>query len=114
MDTNKNLPSMPTPPPDVMGDPIAHLDWLEKNADGITEQDPRGNCISSCCCYWQTPPPVGSHLRHIGLGDGVVTHISQSSLDGVGVYVSAEFGSALRSFAFPYAFESGTVELLGE
>ena len=30
-----------------------------------------------------------------------MTHISQSSLDGVGVYVSAEFGSALRSFAFP-------------
>lgn len=43
-----------------------------------------------------------------------MTHISQSSLDGVGVYVSAEFGGALRSFAFPHAFESGTVELLSE
>ncbi len=43
-----------------------------------------------------------------------MTHIGQSSLDGVGVYVSAEFGSALRSFAFPHAFESGAVELLGE
>lgn len=42
METNKNLPSMPTPPPDVMDDPIALLDWLEKNADGITEQDPEG------------------------------------------------------------------------
>ena len=42
-----------------------------------------------------------------------MTHIGQSSLDGVGVYVSAEFGSALRSFAFPHAFESGIVELLG-
>lgn len=42
MDTNKNLPSMPTPPPDVMGDPIALLDCLEKNADGITEQDSKG------------------------------------------------------------------------
>ena len=40
--------------------------------------------------------------------------INQSSLDGVGVYIGAEFGSALRSFAFPHAFESGTVELLGK
>lgn len=60
------------------------------------------------------PAPVGSHLGHISLGDGVVTHIGQSSLDGVGVCVSAEFGSALRPFAFPHAFESGTVELLGK
>ena len=46
--------------------------------------------------------------------DGVATHVSQSSLDGVGVYVSAECRSASRSFAFPHAFESGAVELLGE
>ena len=45
MNTNKNLPSMPTPPPDVMGDPIALLDWLEKNADGITEQDSEGTAF---------------------------------------------------------------------
>ncbi|AZI16489.1 hypothetical protein [Bifidobacterium breve] len=45
METNKNLPSMPTPPPDVMDDPIALLDWLEKNADGITEQDPEGTAF---------------------------------------------------------------------
>lgn len=43
-----------------------------------------------------------------------MTHISKSSLDGVGVNASAEFGSTLRSFAFPHAFEGGTVELLGE
>lgn len=42
MNTNKNPPSMPTPPPDVMGDPIALPDCLEKNADGITEQDSKG------------------------------------------------------------------------
>lgn len=36
---------MPTPPPDVMDDPIALLDWLEKNADGITEQDPEGTAF---------------------------------------------------------------------
>ncbi|WP_394905131.1 hypothetical protein [Bifidobacterium breve] len=45
METNKNLPSMPTPPPDVMDDPIALLDWLEKNADGITEQGPEGTAF---------------------------------------------------------------------
>lgn len=28
--------------------------------------------------------------------DGVVTHISQSSLDGAGIYVSAGFGSAIE------------------
>lgn len=44
-DTNKNLPSMPTPPPDVMGDPIALLDCLEKNAGGITEQDSKGTAF---------------------------------------------------------------------
>ena len=43
-----------------------------------------------------------------------MTHISKSSLDGAGVSVSAEFGSALRSFAFPHAFESGAVEFLGK
>lgn len=105
---------MPTPPPDVMDDPIALLDWLEKNADGITEQDSEGTAFLHAVAIGKLRPPVGSHLRHISLGDDVVTHISQSSLDGVGVYVSAEFGSALRSFAFPHAFESGTVELLGE
>ena len=45
MDTNKNLPSMPTPPPDVMGDPTTLLDCLEKNADGITEQDSEGTAF---------------------------------------------------------------------
>ena len=114
VDINKNLPSMPTPPPDVMDDPIALLDWLEKNADGTIEQDSKETAFLHVVPIGETPPPVGSHLRHISLGDGVVTHISQSSLDGVGVYVSAEFGSASRSFAFPHAFESGTVELLGE
>lgn len=110
----ENLPFMPAPPPDVMDDPIALLDWLEKNAGGVTEQDFKGTSFLHVVPIGKTPPPVGSHLRHISLGDGVVTHISQSSLDGVSVYVSAEFGSASRSFAFPHAFESGTVELLGE
>lgn len=36
---------MPTPPPDVMGDPIALLDCLEKNAGGITEQDSKGTAF---------------------------------------------------------------------
>lgn len=36
---------MPTPPPDVMDDSIALLDWLEKNADGITEQDSEGTAF---------------------------------------------------------------------
>ncbi len=114
VNTHKSLSSLPTPPPDVMDDPIALLDWLEKNADGITEQDSKGTAFLHVVPIDKTPPPVGSHLRHISLGDGVVTHISQSSLDGVSVYVSAEFGNASRSFVFPHAFESGTVELLGE
>ena len=114
METNKNLPSMPTPPPDVMGDPIALLNCLEKNAGGITERDSKGTAFFQVVPIGKPRPPVVSHLRHIGLGDGVATHIGQSSLDGAGVYVSAEFRSALRSFAFPHAFESGTVELLGE
>ena len=104
---------MPTPPPDVKSNPIALLDCLEKNAGGITEQDSKGTAFLHVVPIGKPRPPVGSHLRHISLGDGVVTHIGQSSLDGVGVYVSAEFGSALRSFAFPHAFESGIVELLG-
>ncbi|WP_193228204.1 hypothetical protein [Collinsella aerofaciens] len=45
VDTDKNLPSMPTPPPDVMGDSIALLDCLEKNAGGITEQDSKGTAF---------------------------------------------------------------------
>ncbi len=28
-----------------MDDPIALLDWLEKNADGITEQGPEGTAF---------------------------------------------------------------------
>ena len=28
-----------------MDDPIALLDWLEKNANGITEQDPEGTAF---------------------------------------------------------------------
>lgn len=33
VNTKQNLPSMPMPPLDVMGDPIALLDWLENNAN---------------------------------------------------------------------------------
>lgn len=36
---------MPTQPPDVMGDPIALLDCLERNAGGITEQDSKGTAF---------------------------------------------------------------------
>ena len=45
MDTNKNLPSMPTASPDAMGDPIALLDCLEKNADGNTKQGSKGTAF---------------------------------------------------------------------
>ena len=92
---------MPTASPDVMGDPIALLDWLEKNADGITEQDAEGTAFLHVVPIGKTPPPVGGHPRLISLGDGVVTHIGQSSLGGAGVCVGTEFGSASRSFAFP-------------
>lgn len=112
-DAEEGLPTIPTPPPDVMDDPIALLDWLENNAGGNSGQDSSKASTLHVVPVGKTPPLVGSHLRHVSLGEGVVTHVSLSSFGGAGVYASAEFKDASRTFAFPHAFESGTVELLG-
>ena len=53
---------MPTPPPDVMDDPIALLDWLEKNADGITEQDPEGTVFLHAVAIGEPRPQLEAIL----------------------------------------------------
>ena len=68
MNTNKNLPSMPTPPPDVMGDPIALLDCLEKNAGGITEQDSKGTAFLHVVPIGKPRPQLEAILGISALG----------------------------------------------
>ena len=109
----KSLTSILTPPSDVMGDPIALLDWLEANAGGSNGRDSEEVSALHAVPVGKAPPPVGSHLRHAGLGEGVVTCVNRSPHGEAGLYISAEFGGTSRSFAFPRAFESGVVELLG-
>ena len=109
----KSLTSILTPPSDVMGDPIALLDWLEGNAGGSNGRDSEEVSALHAVPVGKAPPPVGSHLRHAGLGEGVVTCVNRSPHGEAGLYISAEFGGTSRSFAFPRAFESGVVELLG-
>ena len=53
---------MPTPPPDVMDDPIALLDWLEKNADGITEQDSEGTAFLHAVAIGEPRPQLEAIL----------------------------------------------------
>ena len=59
---------MPTPPPDVMDDPIALLDWLEKNADGITEQDPEGTVFLHAVAIGEPRPQLEAILGISALG----------------------------------------------
>lgn len=113
MSDKKNSASILSPPSDLMGDPIALLDWLEGNSEGRVGRGSEVVSTLHVVSIGKTPPPVGSHLRHAGLGEGVVTCVNQSSLAETELYVSAEFGGTSRSFAFPQAFESGVVELLG-
>ena len=68
VETNKNLPSMPTPPPDVMGDPIALLDCLEKNAGGITEQDSKGTAFLHVVPIGKPRPQLEAILGISALG----------------------------------------------
>lgn len=68
VETNKNLPSMPTPPPDVMGDPIALLDCLEKNAGGITEQDSEGTAFLHVVPIGKPRPQLEAILGISALG----------------------------------------------
>ena len=53
---------MPTLPPDVMGDPIALLDWLEKNADGITERDSEGTAFLHAVAIGKPRPQLKAIL----------------------------------------------------
>ena len=53
---------MPTPPPDVMDDPIALLDWLEKNADEITEQDSEGTAFLHAVAIGKLRPQLEAIL----------------------------------------------------
>ena len=68
VDTDKNLPSMPTPPPDVMGDSIALLDCLEKNAGGITEQDSKGTAFLHVVPIGKPRPQLEAVLGISALG----------------------------------------------
>lgn len=108
-----DLPDMPIPPDDVVNDPIALLEWLENNAEGSRGRSFGDISILRVIPIGKTPPPVGSHLRHITLGEGIVTHIGPLPFDDSGAYISADFKETSRSFVFPRAFENGIVELLG-
>lgn len=68
VETNKNLPSMPTPPPDVKSNPIALLDCLEKNADGITEQDSKGTAFLHVVPIGKPRPQLEAILGISALG----------------------------------------------
>ena len=104
-------------PASVMNDPIALLEWLEKHDDD--EQSRKTNQSEGICGdergvvpIGKTPPSVGSHLRHITLGEGVVSYVTYSLFDD-SVLIGAEFGKKTRALTFPSAFLNGTVELLG-
>lgn len=45
-----------------MDDPIALLDWLEKNADGITEQDPEGTVFLHAVAIGEPRPQLEAIL----------------------------------------------------
>ena len=53
---------MPTASPDVMGDPIALLDCIEKNADGDTEQDSKGTAFLHVVPVVKPRPQLGAIL----------------------------------------------------
>ena len=45
-----------------MDDPIALLDWLEKNADGITEQDSEGTAFLNAVAIGKLRPQLEATL----------------------------------------------------
>lgn len=45
-----------------MDDPIALLDWLEKNADGITEQDSEGTAFLHAVAIGKLRPQLEAIL----------------------------------------------------
>lgn len=55
----------------------------------------------------ETPPQVGMHVRHISLGEGVITRSEPTRIE-------ADFKGTRRILMFPAALNNGTVELLGE
>lgn len=95
-------------PPEVMANPIALLDWLDnhptKNTSGkASSHSGRLRVIP----IGETPPQVGMHVRHISLGEGVITRSEPTRIE-------ANFNGTRRILVFPAAFNNGTVELLGE
>lgn len=111
-----DTPSMEVPS-SVMNDPIALLEWIEQHDDGerskrIKQSEIMHGDEKHVIPIGETPPSVGSHLRHITLGEGIVSYVTQSLFDDT-VFVGAEFRKKTRTFAFPDAFLNGTVELLG-
>lgn len=51
-----------------MDDPIALLDWLEKNADGITEQDSKGTAFLHVVPIGKPRPQLEAVLGISALG----------------------------------------------
>ena len=101
------------PPSEVLDNPIALLEWLDSHQEpqavnkGSVEPAER-----HAVPIGKNPPPVGSHIRHIRLGEGIVNGIQGGLGESCNVYVSAIFGDTARTFLFPNAFENGLVRLL--
>lgn len=105
----------PLPPSEVMNDPIALLDWVESHKEPQPSHGSSGTAGPAqrhAVSIGENPPPIGSHVRHIRLGEGVVDGVRGGHHEDDTIYVSAMFGDTARSFVFPGAFENGLVQLL--
>lgn len=95
-------------PPEVIANPITLLNWLDSHPSNNTS----GKASSHSgrlrvIPIGETPPQVGMHVRHISLGEGVITRSEPTCIE-------ADFNGTRRILVFPTAFDNGTVELLGE
>lgn len=105
----------PLPPSEVMSNPIALLEWLENHREhrAVNESNGAAEPVErQAVPIGKNPPPVGSYVRHIRLGEGVVNGVRGNLCESGAIYVSAMFGDTARTFSFPGAFENGLVELL--
>lgn len=112
------VPLYQMPPAEVMGDPLALLEWMDRHSgEPSKESHPEGAYLDDSrelhsVPIGNSPPAAGSHIRHIRLGEGIVKGVQGRSDEGDSVYISALFGNTSRTFLFPGAFESGLVQLL--
>ena len=95
-------------PADVMANPIALLKWMDSHPSSearATNSSPMQKRLRIVPIGSQ-PPRIGSYVRHISMGKGVITSNDAS-------HVSVDFKGTQTTFPFPGAFDSGSLVLLG-